>query len=140
MIGASTTSMAKQSLHPHAFAAWRLLKYTYGIVAIAAGLDKFFNVLTKWSLYINPSIPNMISLQPVHFMYIVGVVEIAAGLLVLSKYTKFGAYVVALWLFAIAANIVTLGIYYDIAVRDAVIGVGAIALGLLSCDVKLVEK
>ncbi len=135
MNGASTTSMTKNGLRPRSYAAWKLLKYTYGIVPIVAGLDKFFNILTNWSAYANPAIAKAVSLEPATFMYIVGVIEIIAGILVLSKATKFGAYLVALWLLIIAGDLVSMGVYYDVAVRDAVMAIGAIALGLLSHDV-----
>jgi hypothetical protein len=66
------------------------------------------------------------------FMKVVGVVEMAAGLLVLSKWTRFGAYVVAAWLVAIAIQLVTTGAFYDLAVRDVVMAIGAYALARLA--------
>jgi hypothetical protein len=140
MFGNSTTQATHATLSPKAYNAWRLLKYTYGIVPIAAGLDKYFNILTNWSLYINPALPKLVSLEPTQFMYIVGAIEIAAGILVLSNYTKFGAYLVSFWLLFIAANLVSTGLFYDVAVRDTVMAIGALALAILSSDMPCTDK
>ena len=70
-----------------------ILKYTFGLVPIVAGLDKFTNILTDWSHYLSGALSNTLSFEPDTFMMIVGVVEIVAGLLVLTK-TKIGAYIV----------------------------------------------
>ena len=126
-----------QSLSPRSYNAWRLLKFTYGLIPIAAGLDKFFNILVNWAIYTNPAISNAVGLEPIQFMYIVGIIEIVAGIIVLSRWTQFGAYLVAVWLILIAANLVSLGMYYDIAVRDIAMAMSAIALGLLSSNIKL---
>jgi uncharacterized membrane protein YphA (DoxX/SURF4 family) len=109
-----------------------MLKLTYGIVPIAAGADKFFNLLTNWPMYYNPMLLNLVPLSPMHFSYLIGIIEICAGLLILSPYTRYGAYVVAAWLVAIAVSLVTMGSFYDIAVRDLVMAVGAIALAHLT--------
>jgi hypothetical protein len=111
-------------------AAWRLLYVTYGIVPIVAGLDKYFNYLVQWNIYISPSLL-MINTTPTMINQIVGVIEILSGVLVLLK-PRLGGYVVAAWLIAIAVNLVSMQAYYDIAVRDVVMAVGALALALLS--------
>jgi hypothetical protein len=110
--------------------AWSLLKYTYGLVAIIAGADKFFNYLVDWSMYLNPSFLALTHLSTTHFMYTVGIIEIAVGLLILT-YTRLGATIVSAWLALLAIDLVTLK-YYDIAVRDAVMAVGAYVLVLLT--------
>ena len=112
--------------------AWWTLRITLGLVPILAGLDKFFNLLTNWEQYLNPLFPRMLHLAPVSFMHIVGVIEMIAGILVLSRLTRFGAYLVMVWLWGIALNLVTMGTFFDIAVRDVTISIGAFALAKLS--------
>lgn len=104
------------------------LRICYGLVPLIAGADKFFNLLTDWSKYLPKFATTMLPVSDAQFMMIVGVVEIAAGLAVLTVLPRLGAYVVMIWLTLIAANLVLAG-YYDIAVRDLVMAVGAFALG-----------
>jgi uncharacterized membrane protein YphA (DoxX/SURF4 family) len=106
-----------------------ILKYTYGLVPIVAGADKFTNLLTDWTAYLRP-VENMLPLAPATFMMIVGVIEIIAGLLVL-RFTRLGALVVSAWLVAIAVVLMSGG-WYDIAVRDLVMAIGAFCLAKLS--------
>jgi hypothetical protein len=108
-----------------------LLKYTYGIVPIVAGLDKFTNILTDWSLYLNPSVAQMLPFSANTFMLIVGVIEIIAGIVVLFR-TEIGAYIVAAWLVCIALSLLAAGHYLDVAVRDLVMAIGAYSLARLS--------
>lgn len=110
-----------------------MLKLTYGIVPIVAGADKFFNMLTNWYMYYNPAIVNMLPLTATQFSYAVGIIEICAGILVLSgTYTRYGAYVVSAWLTCIALSLIMMGQFYDVAVRDLVMAVGAFALAQLT--------
>ncbi|MEP6711268.1 MAG: hypothetical protein ABJA37_02575 [Ferruginibacter sp.] len=108
-----------------------VLKYTYGIVPIVAGLDKFTNLLTNWENYLSPSITNMLPFSAGIFMYIVGVIEMVAGVLVLIR-PSIGGYVVMTWLAAIALTLIAGGHYFDVAVRDLVMSVGAFCLAKLS--------
>lgn len=108
-----------------------ILKYTFGLVPIVAGLDKFTNILTDWSQYISEGFAGMLPFEPTTFMMIVGVIEIIAGALVLTK-TKIGAYVVSAWLVAIALTLIFSWTYVDVAVRDLVMAVGALSLAKLS--------
>lgn len=123
-----------QSMHrPKLDLVWFMLKLTYGIVPIVAGLDKLgIYKLVNWDIYLNPIIPHVLSISSGHLMMIVGIVEIIAGIIVLSKWTRYGAYLVALWLTAVIINLLSMGQYYDIAVRDVVIVVGALALAWLT--------
>jgi uncharacterized membrane protein YphA (DoxX/SURF4 family) len=107
------------------------LKYTFGLVPIIAGLDKFTNLLTDWSHYISSGFSEMLPFEPTTFMMIVGVIEIVAGILVFLK-PKIGALVVMVWLVAIALTLVFSGHYFDVAVRDLVMAVGAFSLMKLS--------
>ncbi|UAB82404.1 DoxX family membrane protein [Marixanthomonas sp. SCSIO 43207] len=108
-----------------------LLKYTFGLVPIVAGLDKFVNILTNWTQYISEGFAGLLPFEPTVFMMIVGIIEIIAGLLVLTK-TKIGAYVVSGWLVAIALTLIFSWSYVDVAVRDIVMAIGAFSLAELS--------
>jgi hypothetical protein len=110
---------------------YQLLKYTYGFVPIVAGADKFANLLTNWKEYLATSVTDMLPFDAVTFMAIVGIIEITAGVLVLVR-PKIGAWVVMGWLLTIAVSLVLGGHYFDVAVRDVVMAVGAFALAKLS--------
>ena len=109
---------------------YRPLWLTYGLVPLLAGLDKFFNLLTDWPKYLSPMVEGMLPVSPQTFMYAVGIIEIAVGLLVLTRWTRLGAWIAAAWLVLIAVNLVTLGMF-DIAVRDLAMAVGAYTLARL---------
>lgn len=104
-----------------------LLKYTFVIVPIVAGLDKFINLLADWEMYLHPFFAEMLPFSASAFMMIVGVIEIAAGFIVL-KWTKTGAYIVSAWLLLIALNLLFSGQYLDVAVRDIVMAISAYVL------------
>ena len=110
-----------------------ILKITYGVVPIVAGLDKFTNLLTDWSAYLNPAMKAMLPVDALLFMKIVGVIEIIAGIIVLVR-PLIGAYIVMIWLICIALQLILGGSYFDVAVRDLVMAVGAFALVQLSRD------
>ena len=116
-----------------------ILRWTYGLVPIVAGADKFMHLLADWDKYLAPSIANLLPLSPQSFMSVVGIIEIAAGVLVLAK-PKIGSLVVALWLLGIAFNLLMAGQYYDIAVRDTVMAIGAFSLFLLCSSKKDAEQ
>lgn len=110
---------------------WLILKYTFGLVPIVAGADKFTNLLTQWDAYLHPALAEMLPFSAATFMMMVGVIEIIAGALVLSK-TRIGAYVVSAWLLAIALSLVFSGKYFDVAVRDIVMAIAAFVLAKLT--------
>ena len=109
----------------------QVMRVTYGLVPIVAGADKFTNLLTHWENYLNPSIVKMLPISATTFMMIVGVIEIVAGLIVLIR-PRFGAWIVMAWLICIALQLIAAQQFYDIAVRDLVIAVGAFSLAKLS--------
>lgn len=111
---------------------WWALRLTYGLVPIIAGLDKFTNVLVDWTQYLSPLALDIVPVSASTFMMIVGVIEILAGVLVLTRYTRIGAYVVGAWLVGIAVNLLTTGAYFDVAVRDVVMSIGAFTLAKMS--------
>lgn len=108
-----------------------MLRLGYGLVPIVAGADKFTNGLTDWEQYLSPAVKRTLPMRPRTFMKLVGVIEIAAGLTVLSPLRKTGAYVVAAWLAGITVNLLSTGGYFDIAARDALLAIGALSLGQL---------
>ncbi len=112
--------------------SWWALRIALGLMPIIAGLDKYFNKLADWGMYLSPFATKVVPISTPAFMHVVGVVEIIAGLIVLSRWTKIGSYIVMLWLIAIAVNLVTTGMFYDLAVRDLEIAVGAFALSQLT--------
>ena len=110
-----------------------VLKYTFVLLPIVAGLDKFTNFLTDWSHYVSKDIAAILPFEPSTFMIIVGVIEIVAGILVLIK-TKIGAFVVSAWLVGIALSLIFSCTYLDVAVRDLVMAISAFSLAKLSED------
>lgn len=108
-----------------------LLKLTYGLVPIVAGADKFTNLLTDWGQYLHPAVKSILPFSGHTFMIIVGVIEVIAGILVLTA-TQKGAYLVSIWLVLIALNLITAGNYLDVAVRDIVMAIGAFSLAKLT--------
>lgn len=103
------------------------LRLTYGLLPVAAGLDKFVNLLANWEAYLPSSLAQALPVAPATFMQAVGLIEIVAGLVVLLGITRLGALIVAAWLVAIAVVAATAG-YFDIAARDVAMAVGAYAL------------
>src|SRR6185369_15436783 len=103
------------------------LKVCFVAVPLIAGLDKFFNLLTDWSHYLSPTAVSVLPVAPQTAMYVVGVIEIVVGLFMLSRWTAEASLVVTAWLALIALNLVAAG-FYDIAVRDVVMAVGAYTL------------
>ncbi|MGA7617628.1 MAG: DoxX family membrane protein [Thermoanaerobaculia bacterium] len=111
---------------------WWVLRIGLGLAPFLAGLDKFFNILADWDMYLSPLATKIIPISPQLFMRIAGVIEMAVGIAVLAGLTRLGGYVVMLWLIAIAINLLTTGMFYDIAVRDVEMSLGAFALAKLS--------
>jgi uncharacterized membrane protein YphA (DoxX/SURF4 family) len=112
--------------------AWWTLRVGLGAGPFLAGLDKFFNRLTSWDMYLNPAIPAMLHVSVPTFMHLVGVVEMAAGVLVFTRFTRQAAYIVMAWLLAISASLVAQGLFLDIAVRDVELALGAFVLAKLT--------
>jgi uncharacterized membrane protein YphA (DoxX/SURF4 family) len=114
-----------------AWQAFALLRTVFTIAPIVFGLDKFFNLMTNWPQYLAPVVTDVLPLSAQQFMYVVGVVEIAAGILVLVL-PRYGALVVAAWLAGIILNLLLLPGFFDVALRDFGLFVAAIALFRLS--------
>ncbi len=112
--------------------AWWALRIGLGVGPFLAGLDKFFNVLTDWGMYLNPAVEALLPISGGAFMRTVGVVEMIVGLAILAGWTRIGGYVAAAWLVGIAANLVSMGMFYDLAVRDVEIAIAGYTLARLS--------
>ena len=113
------------------YQAFLLLRLAFSVAPIAFGLDKFFNILVDWPQYLAPWINDIVPGDAHDAMHIVGVIEIAAGVLVALK-PRYGAPLVAAWLAGIIINLLTLSGYYDIALRDFGLMLGALTLARLA--------
>jgi uncharacterized membrane protein YphA (DoxX/SURF4 family) len=122
---------ASEAAHSRVDRVTGILHWTYGLVPIAAGADKFMHLLTDWNKYLAPIVTDIIPVTPQTFMSIVGIIEIIAGILVLVK-PRIGSLVVGCWLIGIAINLLLTGQYFDVAVRDIVMAIGAFSLYILT--------
>ena len=126
-VGGRALEVAERPAHQ----AFTLLRFGFTVLPIVAGLDKFAHLLVDWTQYLAPIATQITNLDPNTFMAIVGVVEIVAGLVV-AFLPRIGGWVVALWLWAIIANLLMVPGYYDIAARDFGLSLGALALARLA--------
>lgn len=117
---------------PRLNGAWWALRIGLGVGPFLAGLDKFTNILTNWEMYLSPMVERMLPVSGSMFMRSIGIVEMVVGLAILTRWTKIGSYIAAAWLLLIAINLVTTGNFYDLAVRDVEIAIGAFALARLT--------
>lgn len=114
-----------------AYQAFVLLRVAFTVAPVLFGLDKFFGVLVDWEQYLAPWIDDLVPGSAATAMHLVGGVEIAAGILVALK-PRYGAYVVAAWLAGIIVNLLTYSGYYDVALRDFGLMLGALTLARLA--------
>ena len=127
----STAGLLDRVRTSPAYQGFFILRIAFTVAPIVFGLDKFANVLADWERYLAPWIAHLSPLSATHTMYAVGVVEILAGVVVAIK-PRYGAYVVAAWLGGIIVNLLTLSGYYDVALRDFGLMLGALALARLA--------
>ena len=111
--------------------AYQILYFAFVAAPVIAGLDKFFHLLVNWDQYLAPWIASLSPISGHNLMLLVGVIEIIAGLIVAVR-PKIGALIVFAWLWAIIINLLTYPGYYDIALRDFGLSLGALALARLS--------
>lgn len=123
--------MSNGKAHDPGRQAYGLLRFTFILAPILAGLDKFFMFLTDWDKYLSPMATSMVGGYTHTFMMVVGIIEIIAGLGVFFK-PKVFSYIVAIWLALIIINLLMLGAYFDIALRDLGLFLSALALARLS--------
>src|SRR4051812_1087298 len=129
--GGGRTAAAPSDWRDARFQAFALLRLAFTVAPIAFGLDKFFNVMVHWPNYLAPWINDIAPGSGQDFMYFVGATEIVAGILVALK-PRYGAYVVAAWLGGIIVNLLTYSGFYDIALRDFGLMLGALTLARLA--------
>lgn len=122
-------SSPEKALNNPTYQAYQILHLGFTAAPILFGLDKFLNLMVDWSIYLAPFVDNIIPANI--FMPIVGVIEIIAGLLVFFK-PRIGAYVVAAWLLGIIVNLLLIPGFFDVALRDFGLFLGALALARLS--------
>jgi uncharacterized membrane protein YphA (DoxX/SURF4 family) len=118
-----------------AYQAYQILHLAFVVAPVVAGLDKFFHLLVNWDMYLAPVIARLSPIGGHGLMLLVGVIEIAAGILVALK-PRIGAYVVSAWLLGIVINLLIIPGFFDIALRDFGLSLGALALGRLSQEFK----
>lgn len=126
-----STATRSELLKEPSYQAYRILHLGFVVAPILAGADKFFGLLVDWEQYLAPFVAGLLPVSAHTFMLLVGLVEIAAGVLVAVK-PRIGAYVVSAWLVGIIVNLLIAGNYYDVALRDLGLALGALALGRLS--------
>jgi hypothetical protein len=117
--------------------SWNLLRYAYGAVLVLAGLDKLLgtDLIVYWPKYISPFVAGFLPVSTGMFLAAMGIVEIAVAVLLITKWPRIGGYLSVAWLALIAVNLLMLG-YVDIAVRDVLLAVGALALAELTVAVE----
>jgi hypothetical protein len=113
--------------------AYQILHMAFTVAPIIAGADKFFHFLANWDLYLAPVVSRTLGISAHTFMLGVGAIEIIAGLLV-ALTPRIGAWVVGLWLCGIIVNLLFLGMYFDVALRDLGLALSSFALARLSVD------
>ena len=119
--------------------AFWLLRIGFTVAPILFGIDKFAHVLVNWDKYLAPEFTDLFHLQAHTLMYFVGAIEIVAGLAVALR-PRFGAYLVAAWLAGIIVNLLMIGNYYDIALRDFGLLLAALTLARLSVAVAVPSR
>jgi hypothetical protein len=130
---ATTVAIEGRDASNPTYQAYRILHFGFTALPIIAGLDKFTHILVNWDMYLAPVFARISPILAHTLMMVIGVIEIIAGILVAIK-PRIGAYVVATWLCGIIINLLLLSGYYDIALRDFGLALGAIALGRLSMN------
>jgi len=126
-----TTTRGEAELSAVSHQAFRILQFGFVVAPIVAGLDKFFHLLVDWDKYLPPIVNNLTGGHGHQLMLAVGVIEVVAGIGVALKPNIF-AYVVAVWLLLIIVNLLMIPGYFDVALRDLGLMLGALALARLS--------
>jgi hypothetical protein len=128
---ATTPSTTRSQLENPAFQGYLLLRIGFTVAPILFGLDKFLSWLVDWPIYLAPEVNDLVPGNAHQAMLAVGVIEIVAGLVVALR-PRFGGYLVAAWLAAIIGNLLLLGDFYDVALRDFGLLLGALTLARLA--------
>lgn len=126
-----TGTRPRLDFHDPVTQAYALLRIGFVVAPILFGLDKFLDWMVDWQVYLAPSVNDLVPGDAHQAMLMVGVIEIAAGLVV-AIHPKFGGYLVAAWLAGIIVNLLVLGDFYDVALRDFGLLLGALTLARLA--------
>lgn len=129
--GVSSSAKTNADVARPSYQAYQILRLGFTVAPIVAGLDKFFHFLVNWDQYLPPFVNNMVGGHGHQLMLAAGVIEIVAGIGVALK-PKIFAYVVAAWLLLIVINLLMIPGYFDVALRDFGLSLGALALARLS--------
>ena len=137
VVSSTPTSRTKVELADPTQQAFWILRSAFVVAPILFGLDKFFNVMVEWPRYLAPWLDRLVPGNAQGFMYVVGAIEIIAGLVVLFA-PEFGGYLVAAWLGGIVVNLLTADPmrFYDVALRDFGLLLAALALARLAAGVR----
>lgn len=108
------------------------LRLAFFLGPFLAGLDKFFHLLVNWDMYLSPIARNMLGGLSHPFMLLAGVVEMIVGIMIITRWTRIGAYIASIWLVLIAINLLTTGHYFDVALRDVGLALSAFGLAKLT--------
>jgi hypothetical protein len=127
----SVRESGREAMRDPAYEGYVLLRAAFTVAPILFGLDKFFNILVDWEKYLAPWLNRLIPGSATDVMYLVGAVEVVAGVIVALK-PRYGAYLVAAWLAGIIVNLLTYSGYYDVALRDFGLFLAALALARLA--------
>ena len=127
----SPSAVRQPDTRDPAFQAFWLLRIGFTVAPILFGLDKFFHVLVNWDLYLAPQVADLLDTRAHTVMYVVGAIEIVAGLVVFVR-PRFGAYLVAAWLAGIIINLLVMADFYDVALRDFGLMLAALSLARLA--------
>jgi len=112
--------------------AWWALRLAFFVGPFVAGLDKFLHVLVDWDMYLSPMAQRVLGGMSHPFMLLVGVIEMLVGIMVITRWTRTGAYIASAWLVLIALNLLTTGRFFDIALRDVGLALSAFGLAKLT--------
>ncbi|HET9641441.1 MAG TPA: hypothetical protein VFP46_01150 [Candidatus Paceibacterota bacterium] len=119
--------------HARITRSWKLMRYSYGLVVLLAGLDKILgtNIIVFWPKYISPFVAAMLPMSQHTFLLLIGIIEVVVAVLVFTRFTVLASYISAVWLILISINLLMIGGYLDIAIRDILLAIGAIATAWL---------
>lgn len=130
---AAARARADVRTYAPAYQAYQILHVAFTVAPLIAGADKFFHFLVNWDQYLSPMVTRVVPIPAHTFMLAVGIVEIVAALLV-ALMPAIGAWVVGVWLLGIVVNLLTIPAYFDIALRDIGLALGAFALARLAAE------
>lgn len=111
---------------------WNALRFTYGIGFIVLGVDKFFNFIVDWQVYLWQEIPQTFGVDPTLIVYAAGVIEIVAGLAILSRYARAGGYILGTWLLLVVVNLALRGGFWEVAISQLMLAISTYSFAQLT--------